>query len=276
MLTDIFVPLLTYPDVASDDAIGSALRFTNGFAAGVEFCAFEIDIPKISYSFGADMIDFSGMIADAEQQSHKHATRLLELAATAKSAVAMTTSRVRLHEVNVGHAASTMAQLRDLSIVQLPHNSESQRDLAESLIFGSGRPVVVLPKPGERSWTNDHIAIAWDGSKAASSAVHDAMGLLLKARTVKMLTAFDDKAIGEKSVAGLHDYLSRHGIEAEHRDLNSAGISIGTCLQDGAIDNGAGLLVMGAFGHSRVREFILGGATRAVLLDVRLPVFFSH
>lgn len=276
MLTDIFVPLLTYPDAESDDVIESALRFARSFATSVEFCALEVNVPAIGYVFGAEMINVSGLIEEAEKQSRANALRLLKRVASAQSTIPVTTSRVRLREEQVGSSASVMAQLRDLSIVQIRHGDSSQRRLAEDLIFGSGRPLAVLPKAKKHNWSLDHIAIAWDGGRVASQAVHDAMQLLSQTRTVTMLTAFDDKAIGETSTADLRAYLSRHGIAAEHRNLKSAGVAIGEALQDGAIDSGAGLLVMGAFGHSRIREFVMGGATQSTLENVRLPIFFSH
>lgn len=143
-------------------------------------------------------------------------------------------------------------------------------------MFGSGRPVLVLPAASPLSPVHEHIAIAWDGGRAAARAVQDAMPLLVKARLVTLLTACDDKAIGESTVAGLAAYLSRHGVETKHHDVSSAGIKIGAALQAGATRQGAGLLVMGAFGHSRIRDFVMGGATRSTLDDVTLPIFLSH
>jgi nucleotide-binding universal stress UspA family protein len=169
-----------------------------------------------------------------------------------------------------------MAQLRDLSIVQLLPNAIGQRRLAEALIFGSGRPVLIMPDAADPVWNTDHIAVSWDGSQAATRAIHDAMDLLAGAETVTLLTALDDKKVEDGTVLGLISYLDRHGIKASHSDVHSSGIPIGKALQTSALDHGAGLLVMGAFGHSRIREFVLGGATRSVLDQPMLPILLSH
>ncbi|MET3901257.1 nucleotide-binding universal stress UspA family protein [Devosia sp. UYZn731] len=276
MLTDVFAPLLTYPDAEDEGFVDEVVRFAGQFATSVAFCAFEIDIPEIVYSFGAEVFDVSALIADAEKLSHANAGRLMKHIAAIGGALPVTSSKTRIRQDQVTRAVTTMAQLRDLSMVQLVPNAVGQRQIAEGLIFGSGRPVVALPKTQERTWTIDSVAVAWDGSRAAIRAVHDAMGILTLAKSVTILTAFGDKAIGDGAVAGLAGYLSRHGIKARHHDIRSSGVPIGTALQNGAIDHGVGLLVMGAFGHSRIREFVLGGATRSILDDLRLPIFVSH
>ena len=101
------------------------------------------------------------------------------------------------------------------------------------------------------------------------------MPLLAKAEKVVLVTAFDDKSIGEAAVTALTEYLDRHSIVSSHVDTSSAGKTVGSVLQVEARAQGAGLLVMGAFGHSRLRDFVLGGATKNVLHDLKMPVFLS-
>ena len=275
MLTDIFVPLLTYPDAETTGLIDAVIKLTAPLSADLEFCIFEVDIPAIAYSMGMEFIDVSSVIAEAEKLSHATATRL-ESHIVSLGGANLTTSSVRMEEARIPHAATAMAQLRDLSIVQLLPNAIGQRHLAEALIFGSGRPVLIVPDAADTVGSIEHIAIAWDGSQAATRAIHDAIDLLAGAKTVTLLTAFDDKTVENGTVIGLIGYLDRHGITASHSDVHSSGIPIGKALQTSALDHGAGLLVMGAFGHSRIREFVLGGATRSVLDQPMLPLFLSH
>lgn len=276
MLTDIFVPLMTYPDADDEALIETATQLCEPFAKGIEFTAFEVDIPSIAYSVGAEMVGVSAMIAEAEKLSRKHADRLLASCSRLAASSAVTSRRIRLSQDQVTRVATELAALHDMSIVQVRRGAIAQRELAEGMVFGSGRPVLVLPEARSHAPLQDHVAIAWDGGRAAARAVHDAMPLISIARAVTLITAFDDKASGERSIAGLLAYLSRHGIEARHKDVSTAGARIGTTLQDSAVSLGAGMLVMGAFGHSRIRDFVVGGATRSVLDHVALPVFLSH
>jgi len=276
MLTDIFVPLLTYADANTTGLIDAAIRFTEPFAASLEFCTFEVDIPVIAYSMGMEAINVSGLIADAEKLSHTTAKNLETHIRALDGTANVTMTSTRMEEAQIPYAATAMAQLRDLSVVQLVPNVIGQRRLAEALIFGSGRPVLVVPDVVDPARSSEHIAISWDGSQAATRAIHNAIDLLIRAKTVTLLTALDDKKVEDSVVLGLVSYLDRHGVKANHSDVHSSGIPIGKALQTSALDHGAGLLVMGAFGHSRIREFLLGGATRSVLDQPMLPVFLSH
>ncbi|SFD38708.1 universal stress protein [Devosia psychrophila] len=276
MLTDVFVPLLTYPDADTEAMIECAMRVCRPFATSVAFTTFEVDIPNIAYSLGAEFYDVSGLIAEAEKFSRANTERLGKRIAQLGGALPVTSATARMRQDEITLAATAMAALHDLSIIEVKPGAIGQRELAEGLVFGSGRPILVLPAASPLSPVHEHIAIAWDGGRAAARAVQDAMPLLVKARSVTLLTAFDDKAIGESTVAGLAGYLRRHAIEAKHHDVSSAGISIGAALQAGASKQGAGLLVMGAFGHSRIRDFVMGGATRSTLDEVKLPIFLSH
>lgn len=276
MLTDIFVPLLTYPDADTTGLIDAAMRLVGPFATNVEFCTFEVDIPVIAYSMGMEFIDVSSLIAEAEKLSNAMAKRLEAHIATFDEKTIVTTTSARMAEAQIRYAATAMAQLRDMSIVQLLPHAIGQRQLAEALIFGSGRPVVVVPEVADVAWNIEHIAACWDGSRQATRAIHDAMDLLVSAKSVTLLTALDDKTVEEGVVLGMISYLDRHGIRAGEQQVHSSGIPIGKALQTSAVDHGAGLLVMGAFGHSRIREFVLGGATRSILDQPMLPVLLSH
>jgi nucleotide-binding universal stress UspA family protein len=122
-----------------------------------------------------------------------------------------------------------------------------------------------------------HIAVAWDESRAAARAVGDALSILSRSVRVSVLTVGDEKALRDLAMSeSLAASLARRGYEAQAVDLALDGRDIGAALQDGAREQGAQLLVMGGFGHSRLREFFLGGATQGILTDLTLPVLLSH
>lgn len=122
-----------------------------------------------------------------------------------------------------------------------------------------------------------HVALAWDGSRAAARALADVMPLLSDNARITAITVNGDKALDDDDIsARLASTLRERGVEAWSRIVYPGGRTISAALQEAAIQAGAGLLAMGGFGHSRLRDFILGGATQGVFADVRLPVLISH
>lgn len=273
MMTDIFVPMLTYPDATSAGAFGELAALAQPFASLMTACTFEIEIPDVRPRLGPQLLDTASLAAKIEAGSRATSQALLDAATHSSLTVMPKTVRVML--ADLGAAATRVARHHDLSMIALDPSSEDKRALAESLIFGAGRPVMLAPEGVGGEWDLGTIAIAWDGGRSASRAVHDAMPLLAKAEKVVLVTAFDDKSIGEAAVTALTEYLDRHSIVSSHVDTSSAGKTVGSVLQVEARAQGAGLLVMGAFGHSRLRDFVLGGATKNILHDLKMPVFLS-
>jgi len=154
----------------------------------------------------------------------------------------------------------------------------NDRWYAEAVMFGSGRPTLILPqKPRSRPFELGTVAVAWDFSRAAARAVSDAMPLLEKAKKVRVVTVLNDKRVDQKhSAEELSKNLSRHGIDVVLDWVDANGRPIGTVLEAYVASHEADLLVMGAYGHSRLREFVLGGATNSLLSKPPLPILFSH
>jgi nucleotide-binding universal stress UspA family protein len=170
------------------------------------------------------------------------------------------------------------ARLRDLTIVPATIEDHNYRWYAESILFGSGRPMLVLPRRVRTSeLALDTVVIAWDGSRSASRAVADSLPVLERAREVRVLTVLNEKELSSESPAAeLSNYLERRGIVATPDCIDAAGRWIGDILGSYLSSRQTDLLVMGAYGHSRLREFILGGATRSMLSNPSLPILLSH
>jgi len=121
------------------------------------------------------------------------------------------------------------------------------------------------------------VVVAWDFSRPAARAVADALPLLEKAKQVYVVTVSNEKAIeSRRSGTELAKHLKRHGVDAVLDTVDAAGRGIGDILKSYVTSRSADLLVMGAYGHSRIREFILGGATKSMLSRPPVPVFLSH
>jgi nucleotide-binding universal stress UspA family protein len=150
--------------------------------------------------------------------------------------------------------------------------------LSEELVLSVGKPVMVCPD-GVEATVGKYVMVAWDGSREAARAVSDAMGILRRASKVSVVVVRDGsvpRGVGELPGADLCHYLSRHGVNAEAQVVDAEGDSVGATLMAWARGQGADLLVMGAYGHSRFREVLLGGVTRRMLLQAEIPLFMSH
>ena len=153
------------------------------------------------------------------------------------------------------------------------------RDFVEQVIMGAGRPVIILPATGETGLSLDEVVVGWQGGREAARAAFDAVPLLKAAKKVRIVCASAQKDAAPKGNlpgAGLAETLARHGITAETQTVPTEGYSAGQALLRCADDCGAGLIVIGAYGHSRLTEFIFGGATRFVLSRLNRPVLMSH
>jgi nucleotide-binding universal stress UspA family protein len=175
------------------------------------------------------------------------------------------------------------ARYADLTIVgQLdPDRGDAEllRPRPEHVTLSSGRPILVVPYAGRYDTVGRRVLIGWNATREAARAVNDAMPLLQGAEFATVLTIDareGSDAHGELPGADISLHLARHGVKAEIERTVSAGIPAGDVLLSRAADLGADLLVIGAYGHSRVRELLLGGATRSILQSMTLPVLMSH
>lgn len=152
-----------------------------------------------------------------------------------------------------------------------------QVPIIEEVLFGSGRPLIVLPTDHDVVCALGHVVVAWDGSRPATRAVHDALPILREATAVDVLTITEEKPL-ERIPSGqdLVHHLKAHDIGARYEEVHFRGKSVGEQIMNEALQRGAGLLVMGAYGHSRVKQIVFGGATRTVLKGPRLPVLLSY
>lgn len=176
-------------------------------------------------------------------------------------------------------AAGRSADLIVVSATNPDEITGVERDFVEQVVMAAGRPVIVLPYQGNAAVSLDEIVVGWDGGREAARAAFDALPLMKKSSKVRIVRIDPQKDPGLRgSVAGadLAETLSRHGIKAEAQGYPTDGLDEGQALMRCAEDAGAGLIVMGAYGHSRLAEFIFGGATRFVLTRMTRPVLMSH
>lgn len=184
----------------------------------------------------------------------------------------------RVERSAVPHRAAIHARAADLSIVGQATEGVETVVLPEDIALLSGRPVLVVPAVGRFPSVGENPLVAWKPSREASRAVHDALPLLEAAGKATILIVDPDPDTeGEAPGSDLAVHLSRHGITATvDRAFTEGGTPVADVILSRAADLGADLLVMGCYGHARLREMILGGVTRDILASMTLPVLMSH
>ena len=177
------------------------------------------------------------------------------------------------------NALAVGARVSDLAVIAQdePDSSGLGTVLIEAALFDGGRPVLIVPyiQRGEPAFRR--VMIAWDYSRAAARALHDALPLLRKADVVEVVMV-EKRRAADQDVPGadVGAHLARHGLRVDVHRVPGEDIAIAEAILSYASDAGADLLVMGGYEHSRLREFLLGGATRGVLEAMTIPVLMSH
>ena len=275
-IKDLLLTLTSYPDQTPVSVIERAVSLAelfDGHMAAIS-CEVHVRIPGSFLSFGTA----GGIAAGEAHRSRTNAQALLAAfdSVAERAGVLHETILERSLSHRIGDRLVEYARLRDLTIVPVPDSYDQWH--AEAIIFGSGRPTLVLPESApSRALAFDTIVVAWDFTRAAARAVADAMPILERANKVRIVTVTNEKLFDSKrSSEELAKNLSRHDVDVIVYRVDAAGRSIGNVLKREVADCSADLLVMGAYGHSRFSEFILGGATKSLLSKPPLPILFSH
>jgi nucleotide-binding universal stress UspA family protein len=151
------------------------------------------------------------------------------------------------------------------------------RQFVEDVVMGSGRPAIVLPHAGPVRPQMENVMIAWDGGRESARAASDALPLIRRASFVTVMTVQRHPRDGEPTGIDVAAWLARHGIEASFTAAPKvAGVNTGAMLLNMLADRHIDLLVMGAYGHARAQERLLGGVTRTLLQSMTVPVLMSH
>lgn len=186
----------------------------------------------------------------------------------------------RLAEGDVTAIATLHARYFDLTVVGQGIDIDEPaalRSLPEELVLGVGRPVLVIPRYGTFRTVGERVLVAWNGSREATRAVNDALPLLQRAAKVTVLSVDPGGAPGQRMPgADISLHLARHGVKVDASETPGADIAVGDVLLSYAADRGIDLIVTGAYGHSRMREMVLGGVTRHLLQHMTVPVLMAH
>ena len=199
--------------------------------------------------------------------------------ATSRAGVSAEPRMLSASFAGAGDQFGRIARRFDLAIVGQtePKPSAVEDKIAESALFDSGRPVIFVPYIQKAPLKLDRVMVCWDGSRPAARAIADAMPLLERAGQVEVAIVANERG-KQDEIAGadIGQHLARHGLNVEVHRITRGDIDVADALLSHAADVGTDFIVMGGYGHSRLREFVLGGVTRSILRSMGVPVLMSH
>jgi nucleotide-binding universal stress UspA family protein len=274
---DILAPVIS---LAHDEA---ALAAAETVAARFEAHATALIVAvHLASEFSPHNAAFSDVLVDvfAGAKSHvarerKKVTDWLE-----RASVRFETRDVRVEDALNQQLVLAHARRTDLIVLSRPEQNERAHDLLfQHILFGAGRPLLLVPERMREGMAWDRILIAWNGSREAARAVADALPFLKQAHEVVVATVDATPSHGGHGQApgrGLGAYLARHDVRVEVNNIDGLGRGEAAALMDAARAMDANMLVMGGYGHSRARELVFGGVTRALAEAPALPLLISH
>ena len=256
-------------------SVASALE---AHIAGIAF-AYDVNIPmsELGYNPGG-MKDVTDALRRDNEVAAKAALDRFA-AAAARAGVSAEPRMLNANSDNAGDQFSRIARRFDLAIVGQTEldGSTVEAIISESTLFGSGRPMIVVPYIQKTPFKLDRVMVCWDGSRPAVRAIADAMPLLERAGNIEVVMITNERGKQDEiEGADMGQHLARHGLKVEVKRITRDKLDVANVLLSHCADSDANFIVMGGYGHSRLREFVLGGVTRTVLHSMTVPALMSH
>lgn len=254
-----------------------ALQFAQAFDARITALVYELDVVSPRSAYGR-RITAEARATVTERNSNARDRAALLRDAAAKLQVQADVLTERSFAYTIPEVVADRARLHDLTVTGVDERGLlSEHAIAEYVLFQSGLPVIVVPADHAAPFSCDKVVVAWDYSRTAARALADAMPFLRKATEVNLVAFGDDKEMDSSLTRDdVLTALKHRGIQARYEQAERGDLDIAAAINAFAASAEADLLVMGGYGHSRFREFVLGGATRVVLQTPALPTLLSH
>jgi nucleotide-binding universal stress UspA family protein len=275
MVKDIVVNLsgTTAQDFAADYTLSVAKSF-DARVSGIAF-AYAPVIPDTV--FGGIPTD----VIEIQRQENERAANAAGARFEAAAQKAAVTAETRVLEVAGGGAPALFARIArhfDLAVIGQAgrDGGAAQALMIEAALFDSGRPLIVVPFIQKQGLALERVLACWDGGRTAARAIGDAMPFLTRAKAVELVIVAEPSKDDEAAGASMAAHLSRKGVAVEVKRIAKGDIDVRDAILSHAADCGADFIVMGGYGHSRLREFMLGGVTRGMLASMTAPVLMSH
>lgn len=273
-------------DIVVNLGIGERTNQAGDYAVSVA-AAFDAHLAGIAFLYDP-IVPISGagyipadVIENQERDNTTAAKAALDRFAAASKRAGISAEPLTMSSSLAGVAEQfgRLARRFDLSIVGQaePETSAVEEVIAENALFESGRPVIIVPYIQKEPLKLDQVMVCWDGSRSAARAIGDAVPLLTRSKRVEIVIVTNERG-KQDEIAGadIGAHLARHGLNVEVRRTVLGDIDVADVLLSHAADSGCDFMVMGGYGHSRWREFVLGGVTRSIFRSMTVPVLMSH
>ena len=273
-------------DIVVNLSVGKRVSPAGDYAISLA-AAFNAHIAEIAFLYdpivpGSGVGYMPAEVIETQQRDNASATKAAVnrfAAASARAGVSAEPLTLSASFAGAGDQFGRIARRFDLSMVGQaePETSVVEEMIAVAALFESGRPVIVVPYIQKAPLKLDHVMVCWDGSRAAARAIADAIPLLERAGRVEAVIVANERGKQDEiEGADMGRHLARHGLNVAVKRIVTSDIDVADMLLSHAADAGTDFIVMGGYGHSRLREFVLGGVTRSILCTMTAPVLMSH
>jgi len=275
MIKDLVVNLsVDGHDVAGPFAISVAELF-GAHIAGVAFSYDPIIPPTVMGGIPAAYIDQQR--EENDKAANDAVARFDE--AARRAGVSFESRAISGSVAGASESFAAIGRRFDLSVVGQaePDKVAPEELIVEGALFSSGRPVLVVPYIQKGPIKLDRVIVCWDASRNAARAVADAMPFLRHAKSVDVVIVATERVKSDEIPgADIAEHLARHDLKVDVKRIVSTDTDVANTILSHAADTSADFIVMGGYGHSRLREFVLGGATRGILNSMTVPALLSH
>jgi nucleotide-binding universal stress UspA family protein len=276
MIKDLVVNLSLGEDGGPADDY--AVSVADAFAAHVTGIAFVFDpIVPVTGTGYIPAVVIETQLADNQAAAKAAIDRFA--AAASRAGVSAEPLTLSASAAGAGDQFGRIARRFDLAIVGQaePESGEVEELIAESALFESGRPLIVVPYIQKAPLKLDRVMVCWDGGRPAARAIADAMPLLEKSGKVEVVIVTNERGKQDEiEGADMGQHLARHGLKVDVKRIPGGNIDVADALLSHVADSGTDFIVMGGYGHSRLREFVLGGVTHSILRSMTVPVLMAH
>jgi len=274
-IKDLLVNLAT--DIGEDATLDYAVSLARSFgahAAGVAFAYEAVPAAMLVDDIPPNWIE--EFRKEAEDAAKAAVGRFNE--AARRAGIAVEARWMAASFVGTADLFGRIGRRFDLTVVRQaePDKGSPASLIIEAALFETGRPALIVPYIQKGGIKLDRVMVCWDGSRSAARAANDAVPFLKRAKAVEIVMVAEKGKSDEVPGADIAQHLARHGIAIETKQIVTADAKVADVLLSHAADSSADFLVMGGFGHSRLREFILGGVTRSILEAMTVPALMSH
>ena len=275
-----------FKDIVVNLSAGKSGKIVGDYAISIA-SRLEAHITGIAIAFVPDiqragMAFLSAEKIEALQRDNEAATETIVEWFAAATASAGVSAEKRVLRANMSYAADHFGRIArrfDLAIVGQvdPDGSPIQAMISESTLFESGRPMIIVPYVQTTPLKLDRIMVCWDVSRPAARAIADAMPFLKRAGNIEVVSVTSERGKQDEiEGADMGHHLARHGLKVDVTRIMRGELDVEDVLLSHAADSDADFMVMGGYGHSRLREFVLGGVTRSILRTMTVPTLMSH